>query len=79
LLLESLVALIPTIGVKIQAWLPFINATHFLNGDQPTAGGPSATGNVDFAMGPWLSLLYFAGIAVGVLVAGIVTANVRDA
>lgn len=74
LLLESLVALIPTIGVQIQAWLPFINATHFLNGDKT-----NATGNVQFAMGPWVSLLYFAGIAVGVLVAGIVTANVRDA
>jgi ABC-2 type transport system permease protein len=74
LLLESLVALIPTIGVQIQAWLPFINATHFLNGDKT-----NATGDVQFAMGPWVSLLYFAGIAVGVLVAGIVTANVRDA
>ena len=79
LLVEGLVALIPTIGVKIQAWLPFINATHFLNGDQAAAGGPSATGGIDFAMGPWVSLLYFAGIAVAVLVAGIVSANVRDA
>ena len=80
LLVESLVALIPTIGVKIQAWLPFINASHFLTGDQASAGGPpGATGGIDYAMGPWVSLLYFAGIAVAVLVIGIVSANVRDA
>ena len=80
LLVESLVALIPTIGVKIQAWLPFINASHFLDGDQAAAGGgPPGAGAIDYAMGPWVSLLYFAGIAVAVLVIGIVSANVRDA
>ncbi|MFI9387993.1 hypothetical protein [Kutzneria sp. NPDC052558] len=81
LLVESLVGLIPTIGVKIQAWLPFLVASHFLNGDQAatTAGGPGATGGIDYAFGPWVSLLYFAGVAVAVLAAGVVTANVRDA
>lgn len=82
LLVESLVGLIPTIGVKIQAWLPFMVATHFLNGDQAAAtGGPGGggAGSVDYAFGPWVSLLYFAGVAVAVLVIGIVSANLRDA
>jgi ABC-2 type transport system permease protein len=80
LLVESLIGLIPTIGVKIQAWLPFNTATHFLNGDQGVvASGQAQVQGIDYPFGPWVSLLYFAGVAVAVLVAGIVSANVRDA
>jgi ABC-2 type transport system permease protein len=78
LLLEGLIGLLPTIGVKIQAWLPFNVATHFLNGDQAIVVGGQSAG-IQYAFGPWVSMLYFAGIAVGVLVIGIVSATVRDA
>src|SRR5262249_50722919 len=78
LLVESLVGLIPTVGVKIQAWLPFNVATHFLNGDQAVVVNGQSSG-IDYLMSPWVSLLYFAGVAVAVLVIGIVSANVRDA
>lgn len=80
LLAESLVGLIPTIGVKIQAWLPFNVAGHFVNGDEPATGGVQGRGaGIDFTMSPWVSLLYYLGIAVALLVIGIVVANKRDA
>jgi ABC-2 type transport system permease protein len=75
LLVENLITLMPTIGVKIQHWMPFTMADHFL-----TAGG---TGGEDVVqkmpLGPWASLLYFAGVAAALLVIAIITANRRDA
>lgn len=79
LLVESLIGLLPQIGVKVQAWLPFNVATHFLNGDQVIVVGGQSAARIPYAFGPWVSLLYFAGIAVAVLVVGIVSANLRDA
>ncbi|KAA2251443.1 hypothetical protein F0L68_37160 [Solihabitans fulvus] len=80
LLAENLVTLIPKIGVKIQAWLPFHVADHFLNGGEPTPrgrdGGPAA---VVYHLSPWGSLLYFAGVSLAVLIIGIVVTNKRDA
>jgi ABC-2 type transport system permease protein len=79
LLVESLVGLIPTVGVKIQAWLPFNVASHFLHGDQQLVAGGQGASGIHYQMGVWVSMLYFAGVAVALLVAGIVAANVRDA
>jgi len=77
MLLEGLIGIIPKVGVKIQAWLPFQNANHFLalGGDavdQPGAG-------IDFKLSQWGSLAYFAGIAVALLVVALVVAKRRDA
>ncbi|GLY48329.1 hypothetical protein [Lentzea sp. NBRC 102530] len=77
MLAESLIGIIPKAGVKIQAWLPFINANHFLSmgSDSPEMGG---TG-VDFKLSEWGSLGYFAGVAVALLVVALVVAKRRDA
>jgi ABC-2 type transport system permease protein len=77
MLAEGLVGLIPKAGVKIQAWLPFMNATHFLSmgADSPEQGGAG----VDFKLSQWGSLAYFAGIAVALLVVALVVAKRRDA
>jgi ABC-2 type transport system permease protein len=78
MLLEGLIGIIPKVGIKIQAWLPFQNANHFLalgGGDaaeQPGAG-------IDFKLSQWGSLAYFAGIAVALLVVALVVAKRRDA
>ncbi len=70
LLLESLVGLFGSVGRDIQAYLPFMNAQHFLGG---------AEGALDFPWGPWGSLAYFAGIVTAIFVAAIVVVNKRDA
>jgi ABC-2 type transport system permease protein len=79
LLVESLIGLIPNIGVKIQRWMPFQHADHFLTADNaafPDGQGPP---RLDFPFGPWGSLAYFAAIAVGLLVVALVVAKRRDA
>ncbi|WP_434452051.1 hypothetical protein [Lentzea sp. E54] len=77
MLAEGLIGIIPNVGVKIQAWLPFMNATHFVSMGEasPEQGG---TG-VDFKLSEWGSLGYFAGIAVALLVVALVVAKRRDA
>lgn len=75
LLAENLVFLIPNVGGDIQRWMPFVNADYFLRAG--VDGEPEAASSMPF--GPWGSLAYFAAIAVGVLVAGLVVANRRDA
>lgn len=78
MLLEGLIGIIPKVGVKIQAWLPFQNANNFLAlgggnpAEQPGAG-------IDFKLSQWGSLAYFAGIAVALLVVALVVAKRRDA
>jgi len=78
MLLEGLIGIIPKVGIKIQAWLPFQNANHFLQlrgtnaAEQPGAG-------IDFKLSQWGSLAYFAGIAVALLVVALVVAKRRDA
>jgi ABC-2 type transport system permease protein len=76
LLVENLVTLIPKVGVDIQKWLPFTVANHFLTGNAPFPGPGGAT---DMPLGPWPSLLYFAGIGAVLLIIALVTANRRDA
>lgn len=74
MLVESLVALIPTIGEDVQKWMPFTVVGNFLS---PGAGSPA--GATGAALGPWASLAYFTAIAVGMLAVSLVVANRRDA
>jgi len=79
LLVESLIGLIPNIGVKIQRWMPFQHADHFLTADNaplPEGAGPP---RLDFPFGAWGSLAYFAAIGFGLLVVAFVVAKRRDA
>jgi ABC-2 type transport system permease protein len=80
LLVESLVTLIPTIGPKIQEWMPFNMAHNFLSAGAQTAGGPEAARAVaQMPLSAWGSLAYFAGFGVVILAAALFTANRRDA
>ncbi|MEU7478552.1 hypothetical protein AB0A63_21380 [Lentzea sp. NPDC042327] len=74
---EGLIGFIPKVGTKIQAWLPFTNATHFLSmgAESPEQGGAG----IDFKLSQWGSLAYFAGIAVALLVVALIVAKRRDA
>ncbi|SDK56914.1 ABC-2 type transport system permease protein [Lentzea albidocapillata subsp. violacea] len=74
---EGLIGIIPKAGIKIQAWLPFTNATHFLTmgADSPEQGGAG----IDFKLSQWGSLAYFAGIAIAMLVVALIVAKRRDA
>ncbi|MGZ3141643.1 hypothetical protein ACVDFE_06540 [Lentzea chajnantorensis] len=74
---EGLIGFIPKVGIKIQAWLPFTNATHFLSmgAESPEQGGAG----IDFKLSQWGSLAYFAGIAVALLVVALIVAKRRDA
>jgi ABC-2 type transport system permease protein len=78
MLLEGLIGIIPKVGVKIQAWLPFMNANHFLQlgGENPAE---QAGAGVDFKFSQWGSLAYFAGIAIAMLVVALIVAKRRDA
>jgi ABC-2 type transport system permease protein len=77
LLAENLVGLIPTIGQKIQVWLPFHVADHFIQGDPPANRPGEAV--MTYHLSPWGSAAYFAAVSLAVLVIGIVVANRRDA
>jgi ABC-2 type transport system permease protein len=76
LLVENLVGLIPTIGPRIQEWLPFTVANNFLTAGSPGEGPAGAT---PMPLGPWASLLYFAGVGVVILTISVTAANRRDA
>ncbi|MGH3438778.1 MAG: hypothetical protein ACRDRN_20205 [Sciscionella sp.] len=79
LLVESLVQLIPKIGVDIYKWMPFNVGGNFLTGGLPARnGGPPGLSSTS-TLGPWWSLLYFVGFAVVLLVAALVSATKRDA
>lgn len=75
LLAENLVALIPTVGQDIQKWTPFTVVDGFLS----DGGSMGPTGAAGHALGPWWSLLYFAGFAAVLLLAALVVTNKRDA
>lgn len=83
LIVESVVVPIVDgfLDLSISGWLPFANASNVI-----TAGDATATGQnqgapvVDYPFGgPWGSFAYFAAIAVGILVIGILVARRRDA
>lgn len=80
-LVESLVALIPSVGDDIQKWMPFNVANRFLTGNPDLTArsveeGPGASNAV---LSPWWALAYFAGVAAVLLAAAVFTANKRDA
>jgi ABC-2 type transport system permease protein len=81
LAVENLVQLIPTIGNDIHQWLPFNVANRFLTGDPAPSARPEFAGpNVsDSTLAPWAAIAYFAGVALILLVAAVVTAKKRDA
>ncbi|MFD9734759.1 hypothetical protein [Umezawaea sp. NPDC059074] len=79
LLVESLIGLIPKIGVKIQEWMPFMHANNFLTADGAPLPEGAGAPRLDFPFGPWGSLAYFAAISVGLLVVALVVAKKRDA
>jgi ABC-2 type transport system permease protein len=79
MLAENLIGLIPKAGVKIQAWLPFMNADHFLATGNSGAAEGDAGGGVVFKLSQWGSLGYYAGIAVALLVVALIVAKRRDA
>lgn len=70
-----------TLRLGTSRWLPFANAGNFITAGDPTANGQAQGAPViDYPFGgPWGSLVYFAAVAVIVLVIGIVVANQRDA
>ncbi|MDV6303886.1 MULTISPECIES: ABC transporter permease [Rhodococcus] len=69
LLIENLVGVIPTVGDKIQPFLPFLNANHFLG----------SSGGIDFHWGPIGSLIYFVVFTAVVFGAAVLVVNRRDA
>lgn len=69
LLIESLVGIIPNVGSKIQPFLPFANATHYLG----------SSGGIDFHWGPIGSLVYFIAFVAVVFGAAVLVVNRRDA
>jgi len=69
LLIENLVGIIPKVGEKIQPFLPFQNANHFLG----------AGGGIDYHWGPIGSLIYFIVFVGVVFGAAVVVVNRRDA
>src|SRR5699024_9684778 len=77
LAVEDLVQLIPNIGEDIFRWMPFNVADKFITGDSGISaeGPPMSTAELSQ---PW-ALAYFAGIAIVVLLVGIVTTKRRDA
>ncbi|MCW2631966.1 MAG: hypothetical protein JWR88_928 [Pseudonocardia sp.] len=79
LLVENLIVLIPTVGEQIQKWMPFTAANHFATAGVPAPADGQGPPQLDLPYGPWGGLAYFAGIAVAILVGGIVVANRRDA
>lgn len=72
LLLENIITLIPEVGAKIQAWLPFTNMQNFLIGG--VGGRESAV-----VLSPWGSLAYTFAVSAALLAVAIGVANRRDA
>ncbi|WP_018177684.1 ABC transporter permease [Jongsikchunia kroppenstedtii] len=69
LVFESIVQIIPKVGDKIYPFLPFANGSHFVG----------TAGNDRFHWNPYVSLAYFAGVAVVLLVVAVVVTDRRDA
>lgn len=79
LLVENLVGLIPKVGGDIQAWMPWVAANHFLTAGNGADAGEGAGVGLQLPYGPWGALLYFAGVAVALLVLALAVAERRDA
>ncbi|MBK1787437.1 hypothetical protein [Prauserella cavernicola] len=75
LAVESLVRVIPDIGDKIYAWLPFNVADRFISG----SGGNGDPATSTSPLSPGWALAYFAGIAVVAMVLAVAVAKKRDA
>ncbi|QRP46142.1 hypothetical protein [Amycolatopsis sp. FDAARGOS 1241] len=73
-LVEGLVLLIPNFGPAVYPWLPFFAAGQFAGGDFTRTALHVAP-----AFGPWGYLGYFGGICVALFVAGVISADRRDA
>ncbi|MBY4129645.1 ABC transporter permease [Rhodococcus fascians] len=69
LLIENLVGVIPRVGEKIQPFLPFLNANHFLG----------SSGSVDFHWGPIGGLIYFVAFTAVIFGLAVFVVNRRDA
>jgi len=82
LAVESLIRLIPTVGVDIYKWLPFNVAEKFLTGSGASNAGRNAAAGAPLSTSPlsqgW-ALAYFAAIALVLLAAAIGVARKRDA
>lgn len=77
LAVESLIQLIPKVGVEIHKWLPFNVADKFLRGSgTPMVEGPPPS---DAVLSPAWALAYFAGFALVMLAISLVVAKRRDA
>jgi ABC-2 type transport system permease protein len=79
LLVENLFTLIPKVGDDMQKWSPFANGSAFLNQGQDFGLAGSNAGGSNFALGPWWSLVYFAGWAVALMAIALFSASKRDA
>ena len=79
MLVESLVGLIPKVGVNIQEWLPFMNANHFLQlgGDQ--RGRTGGARGVDFKLSRGDRWPTSPASRVALLVVALIVAKRRDA
>jgi ABC-2 type transport system permease protein len=80
-LVESLVRLVPNVGINIQKWMPFYVANRFLTGNPDITArradeGPPPS---EATMSPWWALAYFAGIALILLATALLVTNKRDA
>lgn len=69
LVLESIVRVIPKVGDKIYGFMPFANGSHFVG----------TAGNDGFQWNPYVSLVYFAAVAVVLLAVAIAVTIKRDA
>ena len=77
LAVENLIQLIPTVGEKIFAWLPFNVAHRFIAGEGGMApDGPPLSNS---PLTPGWALAYFAGFALVMLAVAIGVAKKRDA
>lgn len=70
LAMEGLVGLIPKVGEKLSAWMPFANGTFW-------AQGEIAKGNITW--GEWPAFLWFAAVCVALWAVGLVLTLRRDA
>lgn len=78
LLLESLVSLIPTVGLKIYPWLPFQAGAAFISSSEDLAGGGRGGPDVSHP-GAVGGLLVFLGYAVVLWLIALLVLNKRDA
>ncbi|WP_149361803.1 ABC transporter permease [Lolliginicoccus suaedae] len=76
LLLENIASVLPKIGEHISPFLPFLNASYFLAGDNGISAGPMMD---FFHWGPWAAIVYFGLVAGGIFGLSVIVVNKRDA